>query len=78
MPRYFFNVVGGSSSAMDPGGADLPELESAQREAVLSPKAIVGDELRSGGSFTADRRIEVADEGGKVVFSLSFTDAIYE
>lgn len=78
MPRYFFNIVEGNSSAIDPDGADLPDVAAARREAVLSVRAIVGDDLRSGGSFTADRRIEVTDESGKVVFSLSFTDAIYE
>lgn len=71
MPRYFFNVIDGTS-IIDKDGTVLPSIYVAQAEAIR----FAGEVLRDmGGRFWngTEWRLEVSDEGGQVLFVLHFS-----
>ena len=71
MPRYFFHVIDGTS-VRDEDGTELPDIYVAQAEAIR----LSGEVLRDMGARFWDGtewRLEVADEGGRVLFTLRFS-----
>ncbi|MCE4226739.1 hypothetical protein HCU64_23640 [Methylobacterium sp. C25] len=48
MPRYFFDVADGDRHVRDEEGLELPDGESARREAICSLLDIARDELPDG------------------------------
>ena len=71
MPRYFFNVYDGYSS-LDTDGTELPDIYTAQGEAIR----LSGEILREvGAKFWngTEWRLEVTDADGAVLFVLSFS-----
>jgi hypothetical protein len=72
MPRYFFNVHDGQT-ILDREGTELADIAEARVDAVdLAGRSI--HELGDKFWLTAeDWRLEVADETGKVLFTLTFS-----
>ena len=71
MPRYFFHVYDGSSS-LDQEGTELPDIYTAQAQAIRTS----GEILRDMGAQFWDGtawRLEVADARGEVLFVLRFS-----
>ena len=71
MPRYFFNVYDGHSK-LDTNGTELPEIYTAQSEAIRRS----GEILRElGGKFWngTEWKLEVTDANGTVLFVLNFS-----
>jgi len=71
MPRYFFHVYDGSSS-LDQEGTELPDIYTAQAQAIRTSGEILRD---MGAQFWdgAAWRLEVADARGQVLFVLRFS-----
>lgn len=70
MHRYFFNIIDGYS-LIDRDGTELPDLATAKAEAIRTS----GQVLRDMGSKFWDGpqwRMEVADDGGQILFTLHF------
>ncbi|QAU44690.1 DUF6894 family protein [Bradyrhizobium guangzhouense] len=70
MPRFQFNVYDGNDS-LDTEGTDLPDLRTAQIEAI----AMAGGILRERARFIRlddDWRMEVTDDTGLILFRLDF------
>ena len=70
MPRYFFHLHDGVS-VMDWEGTDLPDIYTAQSQAIRT----TGEMLRDLGARVwedGDWRLEVADDRGRVLFVLHF------
>ena len=71
MPRYFFNVYDGYS-LLDQDGTELPDICTAQNEAIR----LSGEILREEGSKFwngTEWRLEVTDVTGVVIFPLHFS-----
>ena len=71
MPRYFFHVFDGYS-APDQEGSELPDVYTAQAEAIR----LSGEILREMGAkfwSATEWRLEVCDEQGRVLFVLRFS-----
>jgi hypothetical protein len=71
MPRYFFNVYD-VSSTLDPSGTVLPDIYTAQEQAMR----MAGELLREMRSIIWDGvtwKLEVVDETGEVLFVLHFS-----
>ena len=69
MPRYFFNTVDGRRYP-DEDGTDLPDLGAVRRKATLVLAELLREqplEVWESGPM----RIEVTDEAGAIVMSLS-------
>ncbi len=71
MPRYFFNVYDGYSS-LDQDGTELPDIYTAQNEAIRLSGEILREE---GGKFWngTEWKLEVTDVSGAVLFVLHFS-----
>jgi hypothetical protein len=71
MPRYFFHVQDGYLFP-DSDGTELPDVYTAQSEAISTSGEILRD---MGAKFWdgTDWGMEVADEHGQVLFVLRFT-----
>ena len=70
MPRYFFHVLDGYS-IRDTEGTELPDIYTAQTEAVWLSGAVIRE---LGGKFWDGEswELEVTDERGQVLFVLTF------
>ena len=76
MARYFFNVRGSDGTiSRDREGQDLPSLEAARAEAVSSNREMLGERLLHGGSL-GPREVEIVDEGGKVLATVTAEDVL--
>ena len=74
MPRYFFNCEG-AENFRDEDGTELPDLRSAQVQAIQQSGQILQDHAEG----FADRpwwRVFVADENGETLFELKFTASL--
>ena len=71
MPRYHFNVVSGAS-LLDRDGIDLPDLRTAQTEAVRFSAQSLSD-LAETFWDTEEWRLNVTDEEGLILFHLHIT-----
>jgi hypothetical protein len=70
MPRYFFHVIDGRAS-MDAEGTELPGLEEARTQAIVT----AGEILRQSATHLcsgAPWQMTVADAQGDTVFTLRF------
>jgi len=71
MPRYFFHVYDGFS-ALDADGTELPDIYTAQAQAIRTAGEILRD---MGGQFLngTEWRMEVTDERAAILFVLRFS-----
>jgi hypothetical protein len=70
--RYFFNLYD-DMTVMDDEGLELPSLQAARDKAYDAAKALACAELLEG-HLNLSHRIEVAEEGGKVIVTVHFRD----
>lgn len=71
MPRYHFNVYDGRNIT-DDVGTELPDATFARREAIRYSGALLEDDADSL-PVGEDWRMEVTDDAGLILFSLTFT-----
>ena len=77
MPRYYFHVREGGDISRDIEGQDLPNAETARREAISAGREILGEKLLHGGALN-NRSIEIADETGHVVDVVNVNDVLFK
>jgi hypothetical protein len=73
MPRYFFHIRDGDHVTRDDEGEELPDLKAVEREARLSARDILAECL-AGHKQPNDRKIEVTNDIGVVVYTISVRD----
>ena len=76
MARYFFHVRSADNVVShDREGQELPDLEAARVEAVSSNREMLGERLLHGGHL-GPRQIEIVDESGNVLDTISAEDVL--
>lgn len=71
MKKYYFDIRDGSQSIRDDEGAELPNIESARREATTTLSEIARECVRGGRQHRM--AVEVRDDHGPILeASLSF------
>lgn len=75
MPRYFFDLYDDLIS-LDSEGAELPDLGSAERHALVEARQIIGATAKDDGKIDLRHNIKVRDEAGAIVHTLEFEDAV--
>lgn len=75
MQRFFLHVRIDGALCEDLDGQLFPSLEAARTEAVLAAREIMSDWIRCGTPL-CDGRIEIVDDAGRLLLSLSFAEAI--
>ena len=73
MPRYFFNIFN-DETKLDAEGRELPHIDAAREEALEAARALVCESVRKG-HLNLDHHIEVKDETGQEVLSVTFREA---
>jgi hypothetical protein len=77
MSRYFFNVRDTDGDvSRDIEGQELPDLDAARAEAISANREMLGERLLHGGSLD-HRKIEIADESGKILVSIDSRDVLF-
>ena len=72
MPRYFLHI---DELDTDPDGTELPDLEAARREAVLSAREMLAEWIILGAD-DIPTRIVITDEEGSLLSVVHFRDVL--
>jgi hypothetical protein len=75
MPLFFLHVFNRTGSSHDDEGQDLPDVEAARVAAVEGIRSILRDEV-AHGLIDFEGRVEIEDEGGTLVATVSYHDAV--
>ena len=74
MSRYFFQVHDDVGAA-DEDGLELPNVEVARWEALRGARSLAAEQVMLG-RLNLSHSVEVADETGAVIATVTFRDAI--
>lgn len=74
MHKYFFHLIDSIEVCLDPEGVRLPH-EAIEDAALLQARDCMAGDVKEG-RLRLDYRIDVHNEAGALVHSLSFADAI--
>jgi hypothetical protein len=75
MPLYFFDIHN-DVEAEDLEGRELPDLDAARTEAIKGARALIADSVVTHGRIVMHHSITVADEGGKLLLTIPFSDVV--
>ncbi|MFL6724620.1 MAG: DUF6894 family protein [Sphingomicrobium sp.] len=74
MPRYFMHLIDGTDVLLDPDGVEMA-IEAVTGTALVQARDCMAGDVRDG-CLDLGYHIAVHDEGGAVVHSLAFKDAL--
>ena len=74
MPRYYFHLYNDVVS-MDEEGVDLPDPEAARANGIREAREMMV-EMVGEGRINFSHRIDIADESGAVIDSVTFAQAV--
>jgi hypothetical protein len=75
MPRYHLHLFD-DCNVMDLEGAIFPDVEAAQHVANRSARHLMAENVKEGRPLDLSHRIDVADDCGMVVATVSFRNLI--
>jgi hypothetical protein len=75
VPRFYFHIVDGETTIMDPDGSELPDLAAARDEALQSARHLLADKIRAGEVLDG-QKFEIRDGEGRLLATVPFRDAI--
>lgn len=75
MPRFFMHICNGTGFIEDVEGVDLPDALAARQRALAAARDVMVGDIRDG-TLDLSSFIEVEDEAHKLVFTLTFADAV--
>lgn len=74
MPHYYFHLYNDTVS-MDEEGVDLPDLEAARANGIKEAREMMMETM-AAGRINFSHRIDIADESGAIVDSVTFAEAV--
>ena len=74
MPRYFMHLIDGTDVLLDPDGVEMA-IEAVTGTALAQARDCMAGDVKDG-RLDLGYQIDVHDEGGVVVHSLAFKDAL--
>ena len=75
MPRYFFHMRSDQGFIRDPDGSELPDLDAARAEAIVSARHLLADMLKHGREVDG-QAFEIADEADEVLARIPFRSVL--
>jgi len=75
--RYFIHIITDQERLADFDGGEFRDLACAREEASQSARDLMAEELRCGRPVPFTWRVQVADEGGKILLTLSFARLVF-
>jgi len=77
MPRFYINFQNNDHIAQDDEGIDVPDLEAAQKAALISAREIVADNVKANSKKPL-RAVIITDENGQNLMTISAKDVLPE
>ena len=74
MPRYFFHVYD-DDVAQDDEGQELPNVAAARLVAIRGARDLIAEQVRHG-HFVLSHWIDVSDDQGDKVLTVTFRDVV--
>lgn len=74
MPRYFFNLYNDITSE-DEEGTELPDVAAAEARGIQDARNMAAESVKEG-HLTLHHRIDITDERGRVLKTISLADVI--
>ena len=74
MPKFYFHLRN-DIDVDDEEGTDFPDLAAAREHAVANVRSVAAGNV-SNGHLDLWHRIEIADETGRIVGTVTFGDAV--
>jgi hypothetical protein len=75
MPRFFMHVCNGNGFVEDQEGVELADEASARVRAIEAARDVMAGDMRHG-ELDLTSFIEVEDEAHRLLFTLTFADAV--
>ena len=75
MPRYHFNLHNGLGPLADEEGRELSDLGAARAEGLKCARAMIAEDIL-GGRLDLTGRIEVTDDAGSLLLTITFAEAV--
>jgi hypothetical protein len=75
MPRYYFHIRDAEGMSRDEEGTELPNLDSARREARASARDLIVDSMKSR-KIVEGQTLEIMDSLGRLIETMSVKDAL--
>ena len=75
MPRYHFHLHVAEGPLADEEGQLFDGVEAAREEAIRGARSLVAEDVLNG-RLDLEGRVEVADEDGRLLFAVSFAEAV--
>ena len=75
MARYYFHLRD-DVEGLDQEGVELLDLEAARMIALHNARFSATESVKETGRIVANHRIDIADEGGTVLDTVYFRDAV--
>ncbi len=75
MTHYFFHIRDNDSTIVDEEGDDFADINEARFSAVTAIREIAAARIKSGETI-GNARMDVCDDTGQLLLSLSFRDVV--
>jgi hypothetical protein len=75
MRRYYFHLRN-DLDVPDPEGKELADLEAARAHAIVMARFEVAEAAKLDGRVVLSHRIDIEDEQGSLLISVSFEEAV--
>lgn len=75
MTRYFFNLRKDVDVVSDVEGDEFPDIDTARMSAINAVREMAAARIKAG-QIVADEYMDVSDETGTLLFSVSFHDVV--
>ena len=75
MPRFYFHLYN-SADVADESGEELPDLEAARAYALSMARFEVSEAAKRDGRVVLSHHIDVEDENGAALATVTFGDAV--
>jgi hypothetical protein len=75
MGKYHFHLWDGTTLIHDPEGADLVDMAAVRERALQTARELLAEEI-CDGKLPLYMRLDVEDEGNRIVHRLSFADVV--
>ena len=75
MSRFHFPLWDGTCLIHDPEGAELPDMAAVKARAVQTARELLAEEICEG-KLPLYMRLDVEDEGNRIVHRLNFGDVV--
>ena len=75
MPLFYFHLRDHTESVLDPEGVELPDLAAVSQKALTHARELISHDAKAG-LIDMRFRIDAEDEGGNIVHSVPFEQAL--